>query len=85
MSRDGYLPPGVEYHDLPGERPEDQEVDVELTMTVGDIEELRLFIEVRRIGGSDAAKTDLYHTIKSMLQQIDEQYKGDNHGEPDVS
>jgi hypothetical protein len=23
MSKDGHLPPGVEYHDLPGNRPED--------------------------------------------------------------
>ena len=37
------LPPGVSEHDLPGSRPEDQEVELTIVLSKGEIDDLRRF------------------------------------------
>lgn len=67
------LPPGVTDAMIPGNRPEDREVEISLVLCVGDIDDLRM-----------AKATNDYHNITfiidTIVEQIDEQLpreKGD--------
>jgi len=59
------LPPGVTDADIPGNRPEDQEKEITLVLTLGDIDEL-----IRYKRGS----TNFDLTIESIVEQIKEEY-----------
>ena len=59
------LPPGVTDSMIPGNRPEDREVEVTLVLSVGDIDDLR---------NADIKNDEnLRITLAIILEQIDEQ------------
>lgn len=61
------LPPGVNERMIPGNRPEDQEVEVELVLTVGDLDALE-----RWGNQTDPACDELLDVLASIVEQLRE-------------
>ena len=63
------LPPGVTEGMLPGNRPEDQEVELTLIFTVGEIEDLRDYYD-DQMKESHENRSSIWYVIENMLEQL---------------
>lgn len=65
------LPPGVTESMLPGNRPEDEEVEVALVFTKGEIDDLKRFY-YKEFVKERAARHYLYTTVVNIIEQFNE-------------
>ena len=71
MSKDGWLPPGVETYMIPGNRPEDEEVEIVMLFSRGEIDLLTSWIEQKKLCKEEET-AELFWTIKNIVDQFDE-------------
>lgn len=65
------LPPGVTDDMIPGNRPEDQEVETWMIFSVGEIEALRIYNDTQQKIGV-AQRHELWDIISNMIEQFNE-------------
>ena len=66
------LPPGVTDSMIPGNRPEDREVEIVLVLSISEIEDLKKYNEEQQ--KIDIKKRDNFSfTIENIIEQLDEQ------------
>lgn len=64
------LPPGVTEAMIPGNRPEDQEIEIVMLFTQGEIDELRQFHEHQQLLPI-ANRHPLWATVANMIDHFD--------------
>jgi len=64
-------PPGVTDNMIPGNRPEDQEIDYFITFTMEDIEDMELYVEAERKKPT-TERCRVFYVIENFLKQIDD-------------
>ena len=65
------LPPGVSESMIPGNRPMDQETEITLIFTTGEIDELKQYVDYqRKLPKSE--RHELWEIIENMLDQVKE-------------
>jgi len=66
------LPPGINENDLPGNRPEDQEIETIIIFTQGEIDALKRYNDIQmrlRI----SSRHELWDIISNIVEQLEEQ------------
>jgi hypothetical protein len=66
------LPPGVSDSDLPGNRPEDQELDG-FVLTIGQLEDLQEFRDLEK-QKTICEQSSLLYIVEDILEQFEESY-----------
>ena len=66
-------PPGVSDNMIPGNRPEDQEIECMIILTIGDMEDMEMYVERER-KKPVTERQRIFYVIDSILEQIDESY-----------
>lgn len=74
-----YLPPGVTERHLPGGRPEDQEIEATVVLTVGYLRDLE---EVARDNGGLERSKVLRENVRYLAQSILEQFAEQGYEDP---
>ena len=64
------LPPGVTEAMIPGNRPEDQEVEIVMVFTEGEIKDLRQFYEYQQSLPIEGRHL-LWPTVENLVEQFD--------------
>ena len=64
------LPPGVTDSMIPGNRPEDQEIETDMIFTCGEIEQLQRFNETQ-LKLPLAERHELWATVSNIVEQFD--------------
>ena len=67
-------PPGVSDDMIPGNRPEDQEVECLIILTAGDIEDMKMYVESER-KKPVTERRRVFYAIENILEQIDDSYE----------
>lgn len=65
------LPPGVSEYDIPGNRPEDEEVEITMIFTRGDIDELRRYNDIQ-MSLPISQRHELWAIVLNMTEQFDD-------------
>jgi len=64
------LPPGITDAMLPGNRPEDQEVEVFLVLTVGEIEDLQCELQ-NQMDVPPEKRSPVWYVLENILEQFE--------------
>ncbi len=66
------LPPGVNESDIPGNRPQDQEVEISILLTVGEVRALRSFANLHlwNLSTYQLPERSIDDILKDVLYQI---------------
>lgn len=66
------LPPGVTEGMIPGNRPEDEEIEITMIFSRGEIDELRQYNQIQ-MQLPVTSRHELWVTVSNMVEQFDDE------------